>query len=54
MEQQQIQIDKISDLELAEMLSQQQQMAYQSQLNVNALLAELQRRKALIKKLDIE
>lgn len=48
MEQQtQIDILKISDLELAEILSQQMVQLYQFQANVNALQAELQRRKQL-------
>lgn len=40
-------IQNISDLELAELLSAQLVQLYQSQLNVSALQAELQRRKEL-------
>lgn len=49
-EQMQINIQTVSDLELAELLSQQQAQAYQSQSNVAALLAELERRKKLVVK----
>ena len=43
----QIDIQKISDLELAEILSAQLAQLFQAQQNVTALQAELQRRKAL-------
>ena len=48
-EQQNIDIQKISDLELAELLSQQMTQLFQLQQNVTALQAELQRRKELLK-----
>ena len=40
-------IQKISDLELAELLTQQLTTLFQTQQNVTALQAELQRRKAI-------
>ena len=48
-EQQNIDIQKVSDLELAELLSQQMAQLFQLQQNVTALQAELQRRKELLK-----
>jgi len=44
----QIDIQKISDLVLAELLAEQMAQLFQAQQNVNALQAELQRRKALV------
>jgi hypothetical protein len=44
-EQQQVDITKISDLELAELLSMQMAQLFQFQQNVTALQAELVRRK---------
>ena len=44
----QIDIQKISDLELAEILSAQLAQLFQAQQNVTALQAELQRRKGLL------
>jgi hypothetical protein len=48
MTDQPLDIQKISDLELAELLSQQMAQLFQLQANVTALQAELQRRKALL------
>jgi hypothetical protein len=48
MEQQQVDISKVSDLELAELLVAQMSNLMQTQANVTALQAELQRRKAAI------
>ena len=44
----QIDIQKISDLVLAELLSEQLAQLFQYQQNVTALQAELKRRKALV------
>jgi len=44
----QIDIQKISDLVLAELLAEQMKQLFQAQQNVTALDAELQRRKALL------
>ena len=45
---QQIDITQISDLELAELLASQMTQLFQFQQNVNALQAEVNRRKQLI------
>ena len=47
-----IDIQKVSDLELAELISQQQIQAFQAQSNVAALMTELNRRKELLVKKD--
>ena len=47
-QQKPIEIEKVSDLELAELLAAQLAQAYQAQQNVVALQSELQRRKALL------
>ena len=46
-QQKQIEIDKISDLELADILAAQMTLLYQTQQNVVLLQNELQRRKQL-------
>jgi len=46
-QQKQIEIDKISDLELADILATQMTLLYQTQQNVVVLQNELQRRKQL-------
>jgi hypothetical protein len=48
-EPKQVEIDKISDLELAELIAAQTTQLYQAQANVTALMAELQKRKELVK-----
>jgi len=48
-EQTQVDIQKISDLELGELLAGQMAQLFQFQQNVNALQAELARRKAAVK-----
>jgi len=51
-QQKQIDIQTISDLELAELLAAQIAQAFQAQANVTALQAELQRRKSLLSESD--
>jgi hypothetical protein len=46
-EQKQVDIQKISDLELGELLAGQMAQLFQFQQNVNALQAELNRRKQM-------
>ena len=48
-EQKQVDIQKITDLELGELLAGQMAQLFQFQQNVNALQAELARRKAAVK-----
>jgi hypothetical protein len=48
-EQTQVDIQKITDLELGELLAGQMAQLFQFQQNVNALQAELARRKAAVK-----
>ena len=50
----QITIDSLTDLDLAEVLSAEQQKLYQTQTNVTALLVELQRRKELLEKKEVK